>query len=162
MKMTVDQIREYLRSKISGWYENAHIDYGVSGRFLDAQAYGDQLQHLRIIWEEDGKRYASEVSWWTEYTAEQVYNIWMEEDEPEEILDVQPATPAYKQIKNLAQLKRALTRGAAFTISWTTKVPQNRIVNIVQTNGIYSINPDKAGTENSGRGIWLDYGKAAF
>lgn len=94
MRMTVDQIREYLRDKIdNSWYYNARIDYGVSGRFLDVQAYGDQLQHLRIIWEEDGKRYASVVSWWTEYTAEQVYNIWMEEDEPEEI----PAEPTGTQ-----------------------------------------------------------------
>lgn len=94
MKMTVDQIREYLRDKIdNSWYYNARIDYGVSGRFLDVQAYGDQLQHLRITWEEDGKRYASVVSWWTEYTAEQVYNIWMEEDEPEEI----PAEPTGTQ-----------------------------------------------------------------
>lgn len=94
MQMTVDQIREYLRNKIdNSWYYNARIDYGVSGRFLDAQAYGDKLQHLRIIWEEDGKRYASLVSWWTEYTAEQIYNIWMEEDEPEEI----PAEPTDTQ-----------------------------------------------------------------
>lgn len=93
MKMTVDQIQEYLRNKISGWYENARIDYGVSGHFLDAQPYGDKLQHLRITWEEDGKRYTSVVSWWTEYTAEQVYNIWMEEDEPEEL----PAEPTGTQ-----------------------------------------------------------------
>lgn len=75
----------------------------------------------------------------------------------------------YLELKNLAQLKRALVRGAAFEISWPNAnfrrvkgtEPQNRIVNIVQTNGIYSINPD-AELKNGGRGMWLDYGKAAF
>ena len=56
--MTIENIREYLRDKIdNSWYYNAHIDYGVSGRFLDAQPYGDKGQHLYIFWEEDGKRY---------------------------------------------------------------------------------------------------------
>lgn len=76
----------------------------------------------------------------------------------------------YKQIKNLAQLKRALIRGAEFIISWPTadfqKVkgaqPQSRIVNVVQTNGIYSVNPDTGTIPNGGRGNWMDYGKAAF
>ena len=93
MQMTVDQIREYLRNKIdNSWYYNARIDYGVSGRFLDAQAYGDKLQHLRIIWEEDGKRYKMPVSWWTEYSAEQIYDIWMECAGDEDTEELPPST----------------------------------------------------------------------
>lgn len=106
MNMTVDQIREYLRDKIdNSWYANARIDYGVSGRFLDAQPYGDQGQHLYIFWEEDGKRYRMPVDWWTEYTAEQVYNIWMEfagDDDTEELppeKDTEPEPTGTQSIK---------------------------------------------------------------
>ena len=33
---------------------------------------------LKIIWEEMGKRLEMIVEWFTEYTPEQIYNIWME------------------------------------------------------------------------------------
>lgn len=42
---------------IREWYESAYIDYGVKGSFLNVEAFGDQSQHLHILWEEDGKRY---------------------------------------------------------------------------------------------------------
>lgn len=87
---SINNIREYLSAKITGWYANAGIDYDVSGRFLDVQEDGNDL---RIIWEEDGKRYACVVAWWRDYSgAEQIYNIWMEEDEPEELPAVDAAT----------------------------------------------------------------------
>lgn len=78
----IERIKSDLNNRIAGWYRNARIDYGVSGRFLDAQ---EDRNDLRIVWEEDGKCYASTVSWWAEYTPEQIYNIWMEESEPEEL-----------------------------------------------------------------------------
>lgn len=87
--MTIDNIKTALETRISGWYTNARIDYGITGRFVDAIAYGDKLQHLRITWEEDGKRYALNVAWYTEYTAEQIYNIWMEGDDIEELYNVE-------------------------------------------------------------------------
>lgn len=83
--LTIETAKAYLRNHISGWYDSARIDYGVSGQFEDCQTYGEQGQNLRIIWSEDGKRYASTVSWWTEYTAEQIYNIWMEGEDAEEL-----------------------------------------------------------------------------
>lgn len=73
--MTLERIDKYLENRINNWYHNSLIDYGINGKFVRAEAKGDSL---RIIWEEEGKRYAMPVSWWPEYTAEQVYNIWME------------------------------------------------------------------------------------
>lgn len=96
--MTIENVKNALNTRISGWYEDARIDYGVSGRFLGVETYGDKGQHLYIFWEEEGKRYKMPVSWWTEYNAEQIYNIWMEfaGDEDTEELPPEPAeeTPA--------------------------------------------------------------------
>lgn len=77
------------------------------------------------------------------------------------------ATP--KKINNLAQLKRALAVGTRFRIvkhylkpEWTG---QERVVQIVQTNGIYSGiagEPDhKLSNLNYGKGIWLPFEKAS-
>ena len=74
--MTIERIKNYLEQKITNsWYENAEIDYGVSGKFLDAEIIGTDL---RIIWEEMGQRLEYVVGWFTEYSLEQIYNIWME------------------------------------------------------------------------------------
>lgn len=74
--MTIENIKKYLKNRISGWYENAELDYGVTGKFLDAEAVGHDL---KIVWEEMGERLETLISWFTEYTPEQLYNIWMEE-----------------------------------------------------------------------------------
>ncbi len=74
--MGLDNIKAYLASKITySWYHNASIDYGITGKFLDAEICGNDL---RIIWEENGERLETVVSWYSEYTPEQLYNIWME------------------------------------------------------------------------------------
>ncbi len=74
--MKLNQIKNYLNEKITNsWYKNSEIDYGITGKFIDAQAIGDDL---KIIWEEMGERLEMVVGWFTEYTAEQIYNIWME------------------------------------------------------------------------------------
>ena len=50
--MTIERIKNYLEQKITGsWYVNAEIDYGVTGKFLDAEIIGNDL---KIIWEEMG------------------------------------------------------------------------------------------------------------
>lgn len=74
--MTIEIIKNYLENKITGnWYKNAEIDYGVSGKFLDAEIIGNDL---KIIWEEMGERLEYVVGWFTEFNLEQIYNIWME------------------------------------------------------------------------------------
>ena len=72
------------------------------------------------------------------------------------------------EIKNLAQLKRAISGKSAFVIVKHYVRPdfegQVRQPNVVQTNGFYSvIKGDQAhqvSQFNGGRGSWIDYGKA--
>ena len=66
---------KYLEAKINGWYANAALDYGVSGRFV---AVEDQAPHLKITWEEEGETFTISIPWYADYTPEQAYNIWME------------------------------------------------------------------------------------
>lgn len=72
-------------------------------------------------------------------------------------------------IKNLAQLKRTLVKGAEFTIirhGRTELAGERRRVNVADTTGIYSIVPgepeNKATLANNGKGSWLGWSKAAF
>lgn len=74
--MTIEKIKNYLEQKITNsWYKNAEIDYGVTGKFLDAEITGNDL---KIIWEEMDERLEYVVGWFQEYSMEQIYNIWME------------------------------------------------------------------------------------
>ena len=75
--MKLENLKNYLNNKITNsWYANAAIDYGITGRFLDCEASG---HNLKITWEEMGEILETVISWFTEYTPEQIYNIWMEE-----------------------------------------------------------------------------------
>lgn len=73
------------------------------------------------------------------------------------------------EIKNLAQLKRAINDKKEFVIleHFIHKglTGQRRKPNKIQTNGFYSIVPDnpecKESTCNSGLGMWFEYGKAS-
>lgn len=74
--MTLVNIKNYLEQKITNsWYKNAEIDYGITGKFLDAEITGHDL---KIIWEEMGEQLEYIIAWFSEYTPEQIYNIWME------------------------------------------------------------------------------------
>ena len=74
--MKIQAIKHYLNEKIANsWYKNIEIDYGVTGKFLDCEANGNDL---KIIWEEMGERLEMVISWFCEYSPEQLYNIWME------------------------------------------------------------------------------------
>lgn len=74
--MLIADIKKYLEEKITNsWYKNAELDYGISGKFLDAEVAGNDL---RIIWEEMGKRSECIIIGFADYTSEQIYNIWME------------------------------------------------------------------------------------
>lgn len=73
------------------------------------------------------------------------------------------------EIKNLAQLKRAINGRNAFEIVKHCRFPewegQVRIPNVTQTNGFYSVvqnDPShKVSMFNDGKGSWLAYGKAS-
>jgi hypothetical protein len=72
---TSDYVR-YLQEAITRWYYNAAIDYGVTGKFLDAVERGNDLD---IIYLEEGEELTYTVCWFREYTPDQVYSIWMEQ-----------------------------------------------------------------------------------
>lgn len=74
-----------------------------------------------------------------------------------------------KQIKNLSQLKRALTPGAQFTITAHCRpelIGERRQVNIADTSGVYTVVPgepeNKATLANHGKGSWLGWSRAPF
>ena len=33
--MKLEDLKNYLKEKINGWYKNSEIDYGVTGKFID-------------------------------------------------------------------------------------------------------------------------------
>lgn len=73
------------------------------------------------------------------------------------------------EIKNLAQLKKAVKEKKCFTIVKHYIRPeydgQKRQPNVVQTNGFYSIVTgdleNKVSLANYGKGSWCEFGKAA-
>ena len=82
MNMSVKQLEKYLENHIKNWYYNSFLDYGINGRFIRAEVSGNDLT---ITWEEKGQRFRLVVVWYTEYTPEQVYNIWAEGNEAEKV-----------------------------------------------------------------------------
>ena len=69
---------KYLEAAITRWYTNAKMDYNVNGRFISAQVSGDTLS---IIWEDEGQKFKTSDRWYTDYTPDQIFNLWMEEDD---------------------------------------------------------------------------------
>lgn len=72
-------------------------------------------------------------------------------------------------IQNLAQLKRALKKGAEFQIvdhRCREYIGQHRKVNVANTVGIYSIVPDEPNNKvtlaNDGRGFFLGWPRASL
>lgn len=76
-EVMLNVIRFHLESSMKRWYEDVELYYGISGRFLDCKAEGD---NLLIFYEEKGKKYITRISYYKDYTPEQIYNIWMESD----------------------------------------------------------------------------------
>lgn len=70
-------VRIHLECSIKRWYENAKLDYGISGKFIDCKAQDD---NLLIFWEEEGKKYTAKIGYYKDYSPEQIFNIWMEGD----------------------------------------------------------------------------------
>ncbi len=69
-------MKSYLKNQITDiWYYNSKIDYGIEEKFLNAEIIG---KDLKIIWNEMGKQLEMVITYFTEYTLEQLYTIWME------------------------------------------------------------------------------------
>ncbi|MDD3220459.1 MAG: hypothetical protein PHR50_15015 [Lachnospiraceae bacterium] len=76
IELNLATLREYLNNKITfNWYKNTEIDYGITGKFIDIETMGN---HLIIIHEEMGERLETNISYYNDYSMEQIYNIWME------------------------------------------------------------------------------------
>jgi len=71
------KLSNYLKHKINNWYINAKEDYGVAGRFINIKTCGE---HLNIEWVENGKIHDLDIGYYNNFTMEQLYNIWMEQD----------------------------------------------------------------------------------
>lgn len=70
------KIKEYLKERINNsWYVNAKRDYNINGSFVDCLIYGN---YLKITYLENGEYKEQVISYYQEYTLEQLYNIWME------------------------------------------------------------------------------------
>lgn len=72
-------------------------------------------------------------------------------------------------INNLSQLKKVFQNRPCFKIlnhRISDMIGQIRKVNVIQTNGFYSIIPNDPNSKitlaNGGRGFWLEYGKSKF
>ena len=72
-----DKIKGYLKERINNWYKNTEIDYGVTGNFVDCVT--DDI-YLFITFVENGILLKCIISYYQEYNAEQLYNIWMESE----------------------------------------------------------------------------------
>ena len=75
--MKLENLKNYLKEKINGWYKNSEIDYGVAGKFIDCVTAEN---YLFITFEEDGQKLKCEICWSQDYSPEQIYNIWMESE----------------------------------------------------------------------------------
>ena len=65
-----------MQEKINNsWYKNVAIDYGITGKFVNAEI----IEHdLKITWEEMGEVLNMTIPYFEDYSMEQLYNIWME------------------------------------------------------------------------------------
>lgn len=68
---------EYLKNRITRYWENAKIDYDVNGHLVNIDINGDRLL---IEWVEEGTHYTIPVRNFTDYTPEEVFYIWCEQD----------------------------------------------------------------------------------
>lgn len=75
--MTNEMVKNFLTYKINNWYENAEIDYNVKG-CVEKIEYTDKTVAIKVV--EDGIKYSWVFDHYSDYTHEQIYNIWMEGD----------------------------------------------------------------------------------
>lgn len=78
MKYTNRMVEGYLTDKIdNSWYRNAKIDFGVNGK-VEKVNYNDEV--VTVSFKEDGKRFVWTFVHNSDYSPEQLYNIWQEQD----------------------------------------------------------------------------------
>lgn len=68
-------LSSYLKHCITRWYDNAKIDYDVNGYFVSAETTENNLY---ITWVEEEEEHTMRIGYYKDFTAEQLYNIWME------------------------------------------------------------------------------------
>ena len=168
----VKAVAQYLNNKITGWYENARIDYGVSGKFISCKAEGEN--GIRINWEEEGKEYTMVINWFTEYTTEHLYNIWMEQGVEVEEVEKQPKEEEQQVVtidntqlflKNLVKSFEAAGFATSYKESYQgaynihAMADQGTMVDIDFSNGVLSKTSANAVVYSGTDCIIIDYAK---
>ena len=71
-------INEYLEIRIEGWYALAKTEYSIDGK-LTMIEWGKNSLYIEVV--ENGEIVKCTINYPQEYTAEQLYCIWMEKAE---------------------------------------------------------------------------------
>ena len=69
------QSQQLLKALHYRWYDNSKIDYDVNGYFVSAETTENNLY---ITWVEEEEEHTMRIGYYKDFTAEQLYNIWME------------------------------------------------------------------------------------
>lgn len=67
---------QYIAGRINQYYADAWQDYGVKGHVISCTEFDGCC---RIKWQEDGEDDVLYIEYADDYTAEQIFYIWMEE-----------------------------------------------------------------------------------
>lgn len=67
---------QYIIDCINQWYADAWLTYGIKGHAISCTEFDGCC---RIRWEEDGEEDICYIEYADEYTAEQIYYIWLSE-----------------------------------------------------------------------------------
>lgn len=71
-----NDIINYLKEKINNsWYKKEFENFGVNGHYLKSK-YNERNDELLIYHEEDGIKYETRIVYISEYTLNQIYEIW--------------------------------------------------------------------------------------
>ena len=73
----INRLIQYFKANMARWYENARLDYGIDGHFDGLEMVDDKT--LKVHFTEQGENLVTTLIWPSEYTDEQLWNIWQEE-----------------------------------------------------------------------------------
>ena len=75
--ISIDKKAAYLSESIAGYFELAKTDYVVDGGVISVDTDPENdIINVTVI--ENGELIKTELSFVSDYTARQIYNIWME------------------------------------------------------------------------------------